>query len=97
LISWANNNKDCDHKVAFDLIFEVTEALNKEPERLNRLYELTVTAIRTTNLTRTIFITPILRSAPKQLKDLTILSQRNDYLKAEWHFYVAGPGKTNEN
>jgi hypothetical protein len=83
-------------KLSFDLMIEVTEALNKEPEVLNQLYDKTVTAIRKTNPTRLIFISPILRSAPEHLKDLKIPTDHNHYLMAEWHFYASGPDKTNE-
>jgi hypothetical protein len=83
-------------KVSFDLLIEVTEALNKEPEMLNQLYEKTVAEIRKTNPTRIIFISPIVRSAPEHLKDLKIPTKHNNYLMAEWHFYASGPDKTNE-
>lgn len=71
-------------------------AVNKQPEKLNQLYELAVTAIRKTNPDRIIIISPRLRSDPAYLAELKIPSQHNGYLMAEWHFYAAGPSKTNE-
>lgn len=100
IVKWwktvANYFKSKSHKVSFDLLIEVTEALNKEPEILNQLYEKTVAEIRKTNPTRIIFISPIVRSAPEHLKDLKIPTQHNNYLMAEWHFYASGPDKSNE-
>jgi hypothetical protein len=87
--------KNKSYKVSFDLLIEVTEALNKEPEMLNKLYEKTVIEIRKTNPNRIIFISPIVRSAPEYLKVLRIPSKHNNYLMAEWHFYASGPDKTN--
>ncbi|MDZ7935306.1 MAG: cellulase family glycosylhydrolase [Emticicia sp.] len=57
----------------------------------------TVTEIRQKNPQRIIFISPVLRSAPENLKDLKIPTQHNNFLMAEWHFYASGPDKTNEN
>jgi hypothetical protein len=92
----ANHFKDRTHKVSFDLIIEVTDALNKEKDMLNLFYEKAVATIRKTNPTRIIFISPLVRSAPEYLKDLNIPTQHNNFLMAEWHFYASGPDKTNE-
>lgn len=93
----SNYFKNHTHKVSFDLIIEVTDALNKEKDLLNIFYENTTTVIRKTNPTRIILISPVVRSAPEYLKDLKIPTQHNNYLMAEWHFYASGPDKTNEN
>jgi hypothetical protein len=82
-------------KVAFDLIIEVTDALNDNQPQLDALYEKTVTAIRISNPKRMIFISPRVRSDPANLADLKIPSQANGFLAAEWHFYASGPSKTN--
>ncbi len=82
-------------KVSFNLIVEVTDALNNNQAQLNKVYEKTVAAIRVTNPRRTIFISPRVRSDPALLGDLAIPSKANGYLAAEWHFYAAGPSKTN--
>jgi hypothetical protein len=99
IVQWwkkvAEASKKYPAKVSFDLLIEVTEALNKEPEILNSLYEKAVTEIRKTNPERIIFISPIVRSAPENLKYLKIPSQHNKFLMAEWHFYASGPEKNN--
>lgn len=38
----------------------------------------------------------IVRSDPDNLKLLKIPSESNKYLIAKWHFYAAGPSKTND-
>ena len=40
-------------------------------------------------------ISPRLRSDAAYLHELEIPTDHNDYLMAEWHFYAAGPSKTN--
>ncbi len=81
--------------LAFDLIIEVTDALNHKPDRLNAYHEKVVSTIRASNPHRILIISPRLRSDPDYLKDLKIPSQHNQFLMAEWHFYAAGPSKTN--
>ncbi|WP_237898384.1 glycoside hydrolase family 5 protein [Brevibacillus brevis] len=92
----AERYKDTSHLLAFDLLIEATDALNKQPEKLNQIFERLVTEIRKTNPTRIIMISPRLRSDADYLKELVIPSQHNNYLMAEWHFYASGPSKTNE-
>jgi hypothetical protein len=82
-------------KVSFDLLIEVTDALNDNQPQLDAVYEKAVTAIRVTNPKRMIFISPRVRSDPANLADLKIPSRANGYLAAEWHFYASGPSKTN--
>lgn len=81
--------------MAFDLLIEATDVLNKQPEKLNEIYERIVTEIRKTNPERIIMISPRLRSDAAYLSELKIPSGHNGYLMAEWHFYAAGPSKTN--
>lgn len=88
--------KDYSPLLSYDLIIEVTDALNKEPEELNNLYEQVVTEIRKTNPNRILFISPRLRSSPEYLTDLVIPTKHNNYLMVEWHFYAAGPSKSNK-
>lgn len=92
----ARRFQNFSHLLAFDILIEATDAVNKQPDKLNQLYELAVTAIRKTNPDRIIIISPRLRSDPAYLAELKIPSQHNGYLMAEWHFYAAGPSKTNE-
>ena len=82
-------------EVSFDIIIEVTAKLNKEPAKLNQLYENAVAAIRETNPERIVFISPRVRSSPEHLVDLVIPSRHNNHLMAEWHFYAAGPSRSN--
>lgn len=100
VVNWwstvAEHFKDKSHKLSFDLLIEATDALNKQPEKLNEIFERLVTEIRKTNPTRIIMISPQLRSDPEYLKNLKIPTQHNGYLMAEWHFYASGPSKTNE-
>ena len=100
VIEWwstvANRYKDVSHLLSFDLLIEATDALNKEPEKLNEIYERLVTEIRKTNETRIIMISPRLRSDAAYLSELKIPTKHNGYLMAEWHFYASGPSKTND-
>lgn len=91
----AKRYKDYSHLLSFDVLIEVTDALSKEPDKLNEVYERVVAEIRKTNPTRIIMISPRLRSDAAYLKELKIPSQHNNYLMAEWHFYASGPSKEN--
>lgn len=92
----AENCKDLSPRVSFDLIVEPSDKVKKDVAELNSLYEDCVTAIRRTNPKRIIFIAPHKLSHPEELEHLVIPSQSNGYLMAEWHFYAAGPSKSNE-
>lgn len=92
----AEHYKSYSYLLSFDLIIEVTDKLNKEPDRLNEIYEELVSAIRVSNPKRILMISPRVRSNPEYLKELKIPTDSNGYLMAEWHFYAAGPSKTNK-
>ncbi|OSA99683.1 UNVERIFIED_ORG: glycosyl hydrolase family 5 [Clostridium botulinum] len=92
----AQHYKDYSYLLSFDLIIEVTDSLNKEPKRLNEIYEEIVNEIRKTNPKRILMISPRVRSNPAYLNDLKIPTKHNGYLMAEWHFYASGPSKTNK-
>jgi len=98
-VSWwkktAQALQNYSQELSFDLIIEVTDTLNKNPEILNVAYEKVVSEIRKTNPDRNIFISPIVRSAPENLHLLKIPTQANDHILAEFHFYASGPSKTN--
>ncbi len=83
------------HKLSFDIIIEPGKKLNKNYKILNKLYEKTVYSIRELDPKRIVFIAPIRCSSPFYLKYLKIPSRSNGYLMVEWHFYAAGPSKTN--
>ncbi len=99
VVNWwgtiARRYSDYSPLLSFDLIIEVAGPLNNQPSILNEVYERTVAEIRKTNPTRIIFISPRMWSSPEYLSDLKIPTQANGYLMAEWHFYAAGPSKTN--
>ena len=99
-INWwkivANRYKDYSHLLSFNLIIEVSDSLNKEPQILNQFYEQAVTEIRKSNPTRIIMISPRLRSDASYLNELKIPTMHNNYLMAEWHFYASGPSKNVE-
>lgn len=100
VVAWwtkvAERYKDKSHLLAFDLLIEVTDALNNQPEKLNGIYEQLVTEIRKSNPTRIIMMSPRLRSDAAYLSELTLPTNHNSYMMAEWHFYASGPSKTNE-
>lgn len=100
VVNWweavAKHFKNYNHKLSFDIIIEVTDALNHQGDILNDLYEKAVSKIRETNPKRIIFISPRVRSAPEYLNELKIPTKSNGFLMAEWHFYASGPSKTNE-
>ena len=100
VVSWwsavAKRYQNKSYRLSFDLLIEATDELNKQPEKLNELYECVVTEIRKTNPDRIIMISPRLRSDAAYLHELKIPTESNGYLMAEWHFYAAGPSKTNE-
>lgn len=92
----AQRYQNYSHRLAFDLIIEATDALNKQPDKLNEYHEKIVAEIRKTNPTRILIISPRVRSDPTYLNELKIPTKHNGYLMAEWHFYASGPSKTNE-
>lgn len=92
----AEKCKNLSPMVSFNLIVEPSDQVKKDVEELNSLYEDCVTAIRKTNPKRIVFIAPPKLSHPEGLKDLKIPSMGYGYLMAEWHFYAAGPSKSND-
>ncbi|WP_455051201.1 glycoside hydrolase family 5 protein [Leyella stercorea] len=92
----AERCKNLSPMVSFDLIVEPSDKVKKDVAELNSLYEDCVATIRKTNPKRIIFIAPPKLSHPEGLKYLQAPSQSNGYLMAEWHFYAAGPSKTND-
>lgn len=92
----AKHYKDYPYILSFDLIIEVTDALKKDSERLNEIYEEIVSEIRKTDPKRILMISPRVRSNPEYLDELKIPTDHNGYLMAEWHFYASGPSKTNK-
>lgn len=81
--------------LAFDIVIEPTDALNRDSAPLNALYRDVIAAIRTTNPTRVVAVAPRLRSDPAYLTELDRDLFADGYVMAEWHFFAAGPSKTN--
>ena len=92
----AERCKNLSPMVSFNLIVEPSDQVKKDVAELNSLYEDCVSAIRKTNPKRIVFIAPPKLSHPEGLKNLKIPSMGNGYLMAEWHFYAAGPSKSND-
>lgn len=92
----AEHYKNESYLLSFDMMIECTDALNKQPDKLNELYEKVVTAIRQTNPTRILMMSPRVRSDAQYLSELKVPTQANGYMMAEWHFYASGPSKENE-
>lgn len=92
----AEHYQEKSYLLLFDMMIECTDALNKNPDKLNELYENVVTAIRKTNPQRILMMSPRVRSDAQYLSELKVPTQANGYLMAEWHFYAAGPSKENE-
>lgn len=91
----ANEFKETSYLLSFDVMIECSDELNKRQDMLDDMYENVVSKIRETNEKRIIMISPRVRSDPEYLKELKIPAMHNGYLMAEWHFYAAGPSKTN--
>ena len=100
VVNWwrtaAEHYQTKSHMLAFDLMIECSDKLNKQPEMLNQMIEQTVTAIRQSNPDRILMMSPRLRSDPAYLSELRVPTVANGYMMAEWHFYASGPSKTNE-
>ncbi len=91
----AERYQDVSYLLSFDLLIEATDELNQNSDALNELYERVTHEIRKTNPERIIIISPRMRSDAAYLSELKIPTEHNQYLMAEWHFYAAGPSKTN--
>ncbi len=87
--------KDKSPLLSFDLIIEVTDALNKDQAALNQYFEEATVQIRKTNPQRIVFVSPRVRSDPENLREIRLPSQHQGQIMAEWHFYAAGPSKKN--
>ena len=91
----AERFRDYPPELAFELVIEPSDRVNREPEKLSDLYQRALAAIRKTNPTRIVFVSPRVRSAPEYLHELDPLFERDPFLMAEWHFYASGPSKKN--
>jgi hypothetical protein len=85
------------YKLSFNTMIEPSDELNNNLAALNLYHEETTKAIRESNPLRIVFVAPGVRSSPENLQFLQIPSTHNDHVMVEWHFYAAGPSKTNAN
>ena len=98
VIAWwtkvAKEFKNYPYTLAYDLVIETTGAVKKHNDRLNLLYDKTTKEIRKIDPNRIIIIAPNKISNPYELDNL-IVPTPTTYMMIEWHFYAAGPKKTN--
>ena len=80
--------------LSFDLIIEPGKKLNKNINVLNEFYEKALKTIRKTNPERIVFLAPPHCSNPYYLNRIKF-PKDDKFIMAEWHFYAAGPSKTN--
>ena len=85
--------KGYPYTLSYDLIIEPSQGLDKKPNMLNEFYSKAISQIREIDKYRIIFIAPNHFSSPDYLGILKIPNDK--YLMVEWHFYAAGPSKTN--
>jgi len=88
--------KDRPYKLAYDIVIETTEEVKKHNDRLNLLYKTAVDKIHQIDPKRICIVAANRISSPFELKNLEIPTP-SDYVMAEWHFYAAGPNKTQKN
>lgn len=81
--------------LAFDLIYDPGEKLNRNPQLLNRAYEKVVKAIHKINPRQIIMIAPRMHGAPEELSSLKWPAGNNGVVFAEWHIFPWGPVKNN--
>lgn len=84
--------KDYDNRVAFNLMIEIGNPLQKYPEIVNRCYAKVIEYIRLTQPNRVIFCAPVMLSEPRKLK-LLVLPEGDAFVAAEVHDYASGPVK----
>ena len=90
----AEHFKNYSYKVSYDLIIETTNEVKKHNDRLNQLYAEASAAIRNIDPNRILIVAPNKISNPYELENL-VVPEPHDYMMVEWHFYAAGPSRTN--
>jgi len=93
-IAVAKHFKDYPYTVAYDLIIETTNEVKKHNDRLNLLYEELAREIHNIDPKRILIVAPNKISSPYELENL-VVPLPHDYMMVEWHFYAAGPSKSN--
>jgi len=83
--------------VSYDLYIEPAKKLNKDKNALLEFYKKSIEAIRKIDKDKIIFIAPNHASNPYYLDILTpLIKSKPKNLMIEWHYYAAGPSKTNK-
>ena len=99
VVAWwrkvAEHYRDYSHRLVFDIFIELSGELKYDYEKVNNWYKLIVPAIRQTNPTRIVILSPVHLSDPNYLSQMEIPDAAFPYAMAEWHFYAGGPSKTN--
>jgi hypothetical protein len=91
--------RDYPNKLSYDLYIEPNKELGREPQKLIKLYKASIEAIRKNDRKKIIFIAPSHIANPYYLDELNTIAddkKLNKKLMIEWHFYAAGPSKTNK-
>jgi len=85
--------KNYPYILSYDIIIEPGKKLKKRNDLLNELYKKVVEEIHKVDRDRIIFIAPNRLSNPYMLPRLEV--PKDKYVMVEWHFFAAGPSKTN--
>ncbi len=91
----AQNFKSYSYLLSYDLIIETSGKISGDYQLLNSFYKKVIPIIRKVDKYRMIFISPADVSNPYELPKLWY-PQNDKFVMIEWHFYAAGPSKTNK-
>jgi Cellulase (glycosyl hydrolase family 5) len=84
------------NQIAFDLIIEPTDALNKNSVDLNQYLKTIKSTVRAISPNRIVFLTSRVRSNPEYLNELDKSLYNSDpNVAVQFHGYASGPSKTN--
>jgi len=84
------------NQIAFDLIIEPTDALNKNSVDLNQYLKTIKSTVRAISPNRIVFLTSRIRSNPEYLNELDKSLYNSDpNVAVQFHGYASGPSKTN--
>jgi hypothetical protein len=95
----AETFKNYPQTVTYDLYIEPNKKLGKRVKKLLKFYKKSITEIRKIDTKKMIFIAPPHIANPYYLNDLLPIVKNkklNKNILIEWHFYAAGPSKTNK-
>ncbi|MGL4947094.1 MAG: cellulase family glycosylhydrolase, partial [Cetobacterium sp.] len=81
-----------DNRVAFNLLIEIGNPLQKHPEVVNRVYSRVIDYVRESQPYRVIFCAPVMLSEPRKL-NLLVLPENDPFIAVEVHDFASGPSK----